>query len=92
MRRKPESFHRIRMKMIKGSLKHKIALYGQKKEVKMFRNLKVMEGVLQIVQKQAASETDFIRKVTIALDEVLSLNDYNTVIERLKEDIEDDPE
>lgn len=34
----------------------------------------------------------FIKLLVFALDEVLSMNDFNLLIERLKEDIEEDVE
>lgn len=34
----------------------------------------------------------FIRLLVFALDEVLSMNDFNTLIKRLEEDIEEDIE
>lgn len=57
----------------------------------MFRDVKKLMEVLVKI-KTDTTDNDFIKIVCYALDGVLSLNDFNTLIERLKEDVQEDIE
>jgi hypothetical protein len=57
----------------------------------MFRDTKKLMNVLVKI-KADTTDTDFINIVCSALDDVLSLNDFNTLIERLEEDVQEDIE
>lgn len=73
-------------KTIKGSLKHNLPLYGQKRGfTEMFRNTKVLTEILKRLL-MTRNDEQFISLIVYALDDVLSLNDFNTLIERLKEE------
>lgn len=57
----------------------------------MFRDIKKLMTVLVKI-KADTTDNDFIKVICYALDDVLSLNDFNTLIERLKEDVQEDIE
>lgn len=54
--------------------------------------IKSTKDLRDVIEKVAGTRNmdDFIRIIVFALDEVLSMNDFNLLIERLKEDIEED--
>jgi hypothetical protein len=51
----------------------------------MFRNTKVLTEILKRLL-MTRNDEQFISLIVYALDDVLSLNDFNTLIERLKEE------
>lgn len=55
----------------------------------MFKSVKELIEVL-VKLKDDRTVYEFITVVAYALDDVLSLNDFKTLIERLKEDVEED--
>lgn len=55
----------------------------------MFKSVKELIEVL-VKLKDDRTVDEFITVVAYALDDVLSLNDFKTLIERLKEDVEED--
>lgn len=55
----------------------------------MFKSVKELIEVL-VKLKDDRNFDEFITLVAYALDDVLSLNDFKTLIERLKEDVEED--
>lgn len=57
----------------------------------MFKSVKELIEVL-VKLKDDRTVYEFITVVAYALDDVLSLNDFKTLIERLKEDVEEDIE
>jgi hypothetical protein len=57
----------------------------------MFKSVKELIEVL-VKLKDDRTVDEFITVVAYALDDVLSLNDFKTLIERLKEDVEEDIE
>ena len=57
----------------------------------MMKSTNKMDEVINKIAKTRDTD-DFIRLLVFALDEVLSMNDFNLLIERLKEDIEEDVE
>jgi hypothetical protein len=59
----------------------------------MFRNTnKMVEVVKKIAETYGFYDEAFIKAIVYALDDVLSLNDFNTLIKRLEEDVEEDIE
>ena len=56
--------------------------------------IKNTNKLTEVINKIAETRNTyvFIRLLVFALDEVLSMNDFNLLIERLKEDIEEDVE
>jgi len=57
----------------------------------MFKSVKELMEVL-VKLKDDRTLGEFISVVAYAVDDVLSLNDFKTLIERLKEDVEEDIE
>lgn len=51
----------------------------------MFRNTKVLTEILKRLL-MTRNDEQFINLIAYALDDVLSLNDFNTLIERFKEE------
>ena len=59
----------------------------------MFRNTnKMTEVVKKIAETYGVYNEAFIKVIVFALDDVLSLDDFNTLIKRLEEDVEEDIE
>lgn len=56
--------------------------------------IKNTNKLTEVINKIAETRNTyvFIKLLVFALDEVLSMNDFNLLIERLKEDIEEDIE
>jgi hypothetical protein len=56
--------------------------------------IKNTNKLTEVINKIAETRNTYavIRLLVFALDEVLSMNDFNLLIERLKEDIEEDVE
>lgn len=56
--------------------------------------IKNTNKLTEVINKIAETRNTyvFIKLLVFALDEVLSMNDFNLLIERLKEDIEEDVE
>lgn len=57
----------------------------------MMKNTNKLNEVINKIAETRNTDA-FIRLLVFALDEVLSMNDFNLLIERLKEDIEEDVE
>ena len=57
----------------------------------MMKNTNKMNEVINKIAETRDTYV-FIRLLVFALDEVLSMNDFNTLIKRLEEDIEEDIE
>lgn len=57
----------------------------------MIKNTNKLNEVINKIA-ETRNTYDFIRLLVFALDEVLSMNDFNTLIKRLEEDIEEDIE
>lgn len=55
----------------------------------MIKNTNKLTEVINKIAETRNTDV-FIRLLVLALDEVLSMNDFNLLIERLKEDIEED--
>lgn len=59
----------------------------------MFRNTdKMTEVVKKIAETYGVYNEAFLKVIVFALDDVLSLNDFNTLVKRLEEDVEEDIE
>lgn len=56
--------------------------------------IKNTNKLTEVINKIAETRNTyvFIRLLVFALDEVLSMNDFNTLIKRLEEDVEEDIE